>query len=244
LGGEDAITAIELDSVDPPVTLYLERLVPHHAPDVARLHFDAQRGTFLSALGPDILQIVYEKLPATEFGFGFAITAPASGDGLRVPVGFVSATTSVGGLFVRTGLTSAGRLAPRLLVRYLRSPVLIGHTFQTALYPLISQGGDEDVAGSNACEDSSGGAQVSKAELLSIMVEDHWRGRGLGAMLVDALVAECAARDIAYLDVTVDSMNDGARRFYERYGFVLHRTFRLYGREMCGYGRQIQARGA
>ena len=233
MGGEHASTAITLGDETPPVPVRLERLAPQHAPDAARLHVAAQPGTFLTALGPDILQIVYERLPSTTVGFGFAITLDACRDNQRIPIGFVSATTSVGSLFVRTGLSRAGSLAPRLISRYVRHPALIGRTLQTVLYPFISKGAGDDV------RQDSHGADGGSAELLSIMVEDQWRNHGVGAMLIDALVAECSRRDLRHLDVTVDSANGGARRFYERHGFALQQSFRLYGRDMCGYGRPI-----
>jgi ribosomal protein S18 acetylase RimI-like enzyme len=234
LGGEHASTAITLGDETPPVPVRLERLAPQHALDAARLHVAAQPGTFLTALGPDILQIVYERLPSTTVGFGFAVTSAACSDERPVTIGFVSATTSVGSLFIQTGLSRAGSLAPRLIVRYLRHPALIGRTFQTVLYPFMGKGTDGDGTHHDGHE-----AGDASAELLSIMVEDRWRNHGVGAMLIDALVAECSARDLRRLDVTVDSMNGDARRFYERHGFTLQRSFRLYGRDMCSYGRPI-----
>ena len=78
-------------------------------------------------------------------------------------------------------------------------------------------------------------AHAATAELLSIMVESTARSQGIGTQLLQQLVADCQARQIALLDVTVDANNQGARRFYERHAFVFQREFTLYGRQMCLY---------
>lgn len=228
MGGKDADRALHVRGADPPVPVRVVPLEPLHAHDAARLHIEGQPGTFLSELGPGILEIVYEKLPRTDAGFGFAAVSPACRDGRPVVIGFVSAATSVGGLFFQTATARAGKLMPRLATRGIRRPALFGRMVQTALYPFT---GTE----SNAHAEQG----LRSAELLSIMVEPHWRGRGVGALLLDALITECRARDVSHLDVTVDAGNVGARRFYERHGFREQRAFRLYGRSMLLYGREI-----
>ncbi len=107
-----------------------------------------------------------------------------------------------------------------------RTPSLIGRSAQTVLYPLLAR-------------EPESANHANSAELLSIMVEPALRGHGLGAALLDALLAECAARRITQLDVTVDAGNAGARRFYAQHGFTQRRTFRLYGRDMCLYARPV-----
>ena len=72
------------------------------------------------------------------------------------------------------------------------------------------------------------------------MVEPDARRQGIGAQLLHALADECQQRQIDLLDVTVDAQNAGARRFYERHGFVYERTFMLYGRNMCLYQLEIR----
>lgn len=228
MGGNDADRTLHVRSADPPIPVRVVRLAPVHAPDAARLHIAGQSNTFLAELGPRILTIVYEKLPRTDVGFGFAAVSPACREESPVIVGFVSAATSVGRLFFETATTRAASLIPPLAARCMRRPALIGRTLQTALYPLM-----------NADTSAHAEHAAARAELLSIMVEPHWRGRGVGALLLEALINECAARSISHLDVTVDAGNDGARRFYERHGFRQQKAFRLYGRSMLLYGREV-----
>jgi ribosomal protein S18 acetylase RimI-like enzyme len=198
-------------------------LAPSHATQAAHLHMAGQPGTFLTALGPDVLGAIYRALPQTRAGFGFAAVeetaeganrAAESGDEL---VGFISATTGVGKLFAEIGTTQLGTLLPPLLGQFVRHPALIWRSVQTVAYPLLVGGGE---------------ISPPPAELLSIMVEAHARNQGVGAQLLAALVVACRERAIPLLDVTVDESNLGAQRFYMRHGFVPHHNFTLYGRRM------------
>jgi GNAT superfamily N-acetyltransferase len=200
-------------------------LAPDHAAGAARLHIAGQPGTFLSSLGPDVLTVLYTALPQSPVGFGFAAT---DGDAL---CGFVSATASVGRLFLELGTRRAAAFLPSLAARLARDPRLILRSVQTAAYPLLAN-------------DSHAGGATS-AELLSIMVEPGQRSQGTGARLLAALAEECRTRGVALLDVTVDAANSGARRFYARHGFAEARSFTLYGRAMCQYRMSLGAeRGA
>jgi ribosomal protein S18 acetylase RimI-like enzyme len=190
-------------------------LAPTHATDAARLHIAGQPGTFLTSLGPDVLAALYRALPRTRAGFGFAAV-----DEKERLIGFASATTGVGKLFVEIGTRGLGTLLPPLAGQLARHPSLIWRSVQTVAYPLL--------AGSS----ESG---PPPAEMLSIMVESKLRGQGTGARLLAAVVDACRERGISVLVLTVDSGNEGAQRFYMRHGFVHHHDFTLYGRRMAQY---------
>ena len=205
--------------------MFLTRLTPEHARDAARLHIQGQPGTFLTSLGPDVLTVLYRALPQAKVGFGFAAVDQADGsDAVGSVRGFVSATTSTGGLFLDLGLRRLREFAPPLLACFVRHPSLAVRSLQTLAYPLLVR-------------EEKG--LPPAAELLSIMVEPADRGRGIGALLLQVLLQECRNRHIKLLDVTVDASNPGARRFYERHGFTLMRQFTLYGRAMCLYRRPV-----
>lgn len=211
-----------------------------HAADAARLHMAGQPGTFLTSLGPSVLTVFYQALPQSPAGFGFAAiddsgraalfqTLPPQTHNSTSPttLGFVSATTSVGALFMELGTRRIGQFLPPLLARFARQPALIPRSVQTLLYPFLTR--KEHVHHTGAT-----------AELLSIMVEPTMRSQGIGAQLMTALLAECRQRQIQHLDVTVDTTNAAAQRFYLRHGFSLAHKFVLYGREMCSYRLGIQ----
>ena len=205
----------------PTAQLTLIPLGPEHAKDAAWLHMIGQPGSFLTSLGADVLTVVYQQLPCSQAGFGLAAVDPARPQEL---LGFVSATTSVGALFLEMGTRRLPALAPPLLRRFAQSPDLALRAIQTVAYPFLHDTPADDAA---------------PADLLSIMVRPEVRSLGIGALLVIALKAECRRRDIAALDVTVAAANTGAQRFYVRHGFAYKRSFTLYGQPMHLYQAKI-----
>ena len=217
-------------------------LTPTHATAAARLHIDGQPGTFLTSLGPGVLRALYLALPQSSVGFGAAALddsalgnsaseAAISGANLENVLGFVSATTSVGRLFLEMGTRHLPQFVPPLLAQYARHPSLLLRSVQTVLYPFLVRN-DDAVTGS------------APAELLSIMVEPSARGQGIGSALMETLLIECRERQIALLDVTVDAHNTDACRFYEQHGFAFVREFVLYGRVMCLYQLRLHRENA
>jgi ribosomal protein S18 acetylase RimI-like enzyme len=215
------------------------KLAPAHAAAAARLHCLGQPGTFLTSLGVEVLTVLYERLPVTSVGFGFsaladwpASSAPAApravahapgGDDV---VGFVSATTGTGRLFLELGTRHLGRFVPPLVLSYLRQPRLVWRSVETTLYPWLAGGHEAKT-------------DQPTAELLSIMVEPGRQSQGIGSLLLQALFAECRTRGVPRLTVTVDAANTEAQRFYQRHGFQPAERFSLYGRPMCGYAVEL-----
>ena len=110
-----------LDSVFLPSLpmLLLTQLSPDHARDAARLHIAGQPGTFLTSLGPDVLTVIYQALSQSPVGFGFAAMvkgAPAVGADTMTMAGYISATNSIGRLFVEILMNDT--------VRFLKLPCL------------------------------------------------------------------------------------------------------------------------
>lgn len=204
--------------------MQITNLEPTHATDAARLHIAGQPNTFLTRLGPAVLTTFYRALPQSPTGFGFTALAESSTSSI---IGFISATTSTGQLFLQLGTRHLPAFLPPLLRRFAQRPGLLLHCIQTVFYPLLQR--------SHAGKGADGNTPLSTAELLSIMVEPAWRSQGIGAQLLDRLVTECQARKIGALDVTVAADNGGAQRFYARHGFVEQHRFTLYGRPMVSY---------
>jgi len=204
--------------------MQITNLDPTHATDAARLHIAGQPNTFLTRLGPAVLTTFYRALPQSPTGFGFTALAESSTSSI---IGFISATTSTGQLFLQLGTRHLPAFLPPLLRRFAQRPGLLLHCIQTVFYPLLQR--------SHAGKGADGNTPLSTAELLSIMVEPAWRSQGIGAQLLDRLVTECQARKIGALDVTVAADNGGAQRFYARHGFVEQHRFTLYGRPMVSY---------
>jgi RimJ/RimL family protein N-acetyltransferase len=60
-----------------------------------------------------------------------------------------------------------------------------------------------------------------KGTLWGVFVQPNWRTRGVGAALVQRVI-EHAADHVLVLQATVNTSNYGARRLYERLGFVTY----------------------
>ncbi len=211
-------------------------LKPEHAAAAAQLHIAGQPGTFLTNLGPRVLTGLYRSLPHLSTGFGFAALA---GDETQAPIGFVAATTSTGRLFVELGTRQAHHFFPPLLLRLVQRPTLIGQALRTVTYPLLhGESGDKLKNSSPSAGDNSGdngNNSGETAELLAIMIDPRWRGRGVGTLLMRQLHRAARARQLGAMRVTVAVNNRGARRFYARHGYVEQQRFQLYGRTMCSY---------
>lgn len=189
-------------------------LLSGQANQAAQLHIDGQPGTFLTTLGSDVLTVLYQTLPNSDHGFGFAAIDKI--DERKELVGFVSATTGIGGLFLELGTHNFIKFLLPLVNRYTQKPTLIFHTVQALFYPLMVQSNGTDNA-------------IPTAELLSIMVKPERRGQRIGSQLIDELTSSCFERGMKLLDVTVDTENHGATRFYEHHGFAFHKKLTLNG---------------
>lgn len=215
---------------NPPIEhLTVVPLTSAYAPEAARLHRMGQPGTFLTALGDEVLTVLYRLLPQSKIGLGFAAIDPLRPQSL---LGFVSATTSVATLFLEMGLRRFPDFAPVLLHRFIQKPALTLRATETILYPFLHEAPEDR---HEAPHDKSSRRGSSTGELLSIMVKPGLRGLGLGSLLVAVLKAECWRRGLTALDVTVAAANQGAQRFYVRHGFTYRRTFSLYGQPMHLY---------
>lgn len=61
---------------------------------------------------------------------------------------------------------------------------------------------------------------IRVAELESVFVDDEHRGRGVGRDLVERFLAWAVAKGAQRASVTAYAANEGAQRFYARYGFA------------------------
>ncbi len=190
----------------------IQELKVEHAPIAAEIHIEGQPGTFLTSLGQEFLTVLYAQMCASPWGFGCV----ALSDGQVV--GLVAAAVNTSALFKEIIWRRWYRLVWPLTKQLWRHPSLLTNTLQTLSYP---------------------GQEAAGAELLFIGVRARLRGQGLGRRLVEALGAECRARSISNLEVTVDVANQGANRFYRRHGFQYQRTFELYGRQMNSYKLEL-----
>ena len=62
---------------------------------------------------------------------------------------------------------------------------------------------------------------LDEGEIARIAVEPEWRKQGVGQGLLDYICDWCKQQGVERLLLDVREGNDGARRFYEKYGFVI-----------------------
>lgn len=63
-----------------------------------------------------------------------------------------------------------------------------------------------------------------KAWIEDVVVDDAGRGRGIGALLNDAAIAEARARGAKHVSLTSRPSREAANRLYQRLGFELYPT--------------------
>ncbi len=59
------------------------------------------------------------------------------------------------------------------------------------------------------------------AEIVELVVEEGFRGAGVGAAMVDKMAALARARGCYFLELSTNRMRERAHRFYEQQGFRL-----------------------
>ncbi len=60
---------------------------------------------------------------------------------------------------------------------------------------------------------------VDEAHITTVAVDPEWRGRGLGELLLLALIEKCIAINASLITLEVRASNDVAQRLYYKYGF-------------------------
>ena len=104
------------------------------------------------------------------------------------------------------------------LLRFLVRPSVVRRMWHTLRYPA-------DVVGE----------QLPSAEILSIVVAEDARGKGVGSALIGATLDEFERRGIRTVKVAVWAGNEPANSFYQQCGFELAATREHHGRPMNIY---------
>jgi ribosomal protein S18 acetylase RimI-like enzyme len=179
------------------MTMNIRPLSPPDAQQVARLHIDGIGTGFISSLGDEFVTKLYRAIAMSEFGFGLV----AEYDGQILA--FVAFTSDLSGLY-KSVLRYGGIGLIWLLLRRTLSLQRIKRVFQNVFYPSKTVKQD-----------------LPRAELLSVVVANEARGRGLATELVKKGLQECARRGIHNVKVLVAADNEPANKLYRRCGFEI-----------------------
>jgi len=178
---------------------------------VAELHRVGIDTGFLSSLGGAFLRQLYAALPSCPSGFGYVVDDPERG-----VEAFIACAESTGRLY-KQSLLRRGILMAAVLLKFVVRPRVVKRMIETLRYP------------------SEAGEELPPAEVLSIVVSERARGRGLGKALMRTAMAEFTRREISHAKVAVGADNASANAFYERCGFSLAVTRDHHGRPMNIY---------
>lgn len=191
----------------------ITRMTTAYVDGVTDVHMRRFEGFFLSFLGPRFLRLYYESIVDYAEATGYVYVQ----DG-RV-VGFVCGAVGSSHFYRYLIRTRWLRFALAALGTTLQHPSIIPRLFRALLYPRQTA------------------RQEGTATLTSIAVESEAQGKGIGAELVAAFLADIRAQGIKRVDLTTDRYdNDQVNAFYQKQGFHCKRTFVTpEGREMNEY---------
>ncbi len=161
----------------------------------AELHLNNIKDGFLSSLGADFLRLLYETVAGSKRSFCFLAKDHDQF------VGFASAALSPKRLylefFVRHFFPAFKALAPKISTKTVRA------LLETLMYPF-----------------RKGKERLPSAELLSISVNEKYRGLGVSGRLFDLVAREFERRGAARFKIVVGCDLLQAQRFYEKMGCV------------------------
>jgi len=75
-----------------------------------------------------------------------------------------------------------------------------------------------------------------QARILILAIDEKYRGKGIGATLLNAFIQACLIRDVRLITLEVRTTNDAAIRFYGKHGFsIVHMIPNYYKDGENGY---------
>lgn len=185
--------------------------------ECAWLHYSHIKNSFLCELGLFFIKKIYEGLIKSEDCVGYVYV-----DNAEI-IGFITGSKNTGKFIRNMIIKNFLIFAPYVGLKIFIRPHLIKKVCETLFYSKKS--GVDDV----------------KAELVSIVVKDNQRGRGIGKKLFNELIAFFQENNITKFKVMLGKDNIGANKFYESLGFNFSFTFHLYGQDMNIYTYNIES---
>lgn len=179
-------------------------------PALAHLHRTGIDTGFLAGLGIRFLRRLYRALVR----WPEAVVMVAE-DGDRV-VGFVAGVEDTG-RFYRNFLLRHGPMAALAAFPRLLHPRMLWRAWETLRYGTVSAGGTTD---------------VGRAELLSMAVVAHARGRGIGYRLGNEFLHRMQEAGVDRMKVVVGTDNGPAIAAYAKMGFQRDGIVEVHGREI------------
>ena len=171
--------------------------------NVALLHREYINTGFLSSLGSPFLELIYQSMVNSNNAFCIV-----SKDNNQI-IGFSSGAISVGA-FYKDFLMSNIIKASMILLPKILNLQFVKKIFETLLYPSRKE------------------QNLPNAELLSIVVDKDYRGKGIAQKLFGKLEEEFRSRNIKQFKVIVGSKLIAACKFYEKMDGILYSEIEVH----------------
>lgn len=184
---------------------------------VAKLHQNSITTGFLSKLGHDFLKELYSAIGKQH---DTKIFIAESDDHV---CGFIAGTVSIHGLFKRVLFQYGYRFA-FLLIKFMFDVKIIRMLCETFYYGFKKKNNISSIISS---------------ELLSISVDETFRGKGIGKKLVSELESFFRNSGVKTYKVVTFSEDQKANDFYQSCNFVLNRQFVHHDKLMSEYKKDI-----
>lgn len=191
---------------------------------IAAMHREGIPSGFLSTVPPAFLAALYRSIAADHESVVLVDTRGG------LPIGFVAATCSTGGLYRRVILRQWYRFGWQLLPLVL-NPRAVWRILETLTYPLRARNRG-DVVPTRA---SPGDGE----ELLAIASLASSRGQGVGRRLVEAVDHWMILRGVRRYSVVTWAEDPKSNGFYCATGFCLTGRFQHHGNTMNRYVRDL-----
>lgn len=166
------------------------------------IHINSLKGDFQVLLGKQFLLTMYKRYFLSEYAFGYIFLG--SND---EPIGFVLAAYDIEKFTQEIIRKEFIRLFVVVCARIFARPYII--------FSLIKQ----------FCLNKNLESVGTKAELVTIAVEDSHRGQGVGKTLIKFVVDNFRSKGITSFKLTTDAKNRDVNNFYNKTGFKLLNSF-------------------
>ncbi len=194
----------------------IDKLKKQHAAQVADLHISGIPTGFISSLGRGFVTALYEAIYADENSFGF-VALDDSGE----VVGFVAFSSNLGSLYKHVALKNFFKFG-FILAKKMISLKVVKRVIDNIFYPAKMRE-----------------MNLPDAELLSIVIGESGRGKGLATELSRAGFKECRARGIDKVKVLVAAENEPANKLYQKVGFIFAQEIDSHGVKSNVYVKDI-----
>ena len=165
---------------------------------IAKLHIDGIPTGFISSLGINFVTALYEAIAEDENSFGFVAVEDDK------VLGFVAFSTNLSKLYKYVALKK-GLKFTFILARKMTSLKIFRKVWDNIFYP-----------------NKMKKMELPDAELLSIIIAEEGRGKGIARQLIDKSFEECRKRRIDKIKVLVSAENIPANNLYKKCGFEFH----------------------